>query len=207
MSGLPDQAVDWRVIQHAAKNDGCGCERRGGKWWLCPYHGGLNDGLAMCAAEIETMEQNVAILADESVTVREMEMKIRDGSLDLSSVLGPEGGSPAMKLMCGVILNIVLGDDNEEPPNYRGFELSFGPAGERLDRYRLWVECVKPGGKTSHEIRQELERAPALTEVDGVELCVVHDGLLYEGSSRCTTPVPGHECQGATLHTITEADS
>lgn len=113
-------------------------------------------------SDVERLQRNFAILADESMSVRDMEAKIRDNQLDLRAVVGPEGGGPAVKMIAALILNIVLGDDDEpEPPNYRGFELSVKPSGG-FDEYRLWVECVKPGGRTSHEIRAELEgRDPA----------------------------------------------
>jgi hypothetical protein len=108
-------------------------------------------------ADVERLQRNFAILAAESMSVRDMEAKIRNNELDLRAVVGPEGGGPAVKLIAALVMNVVFGDDDEpEPPNYRGFELKVNPGGT-FDEYRLWVECVKPGGKTSHEIRSEME--------------------------------------------------
>lgn len=113
---------------------------------------------ALAAEEdLERVERNFAILADESLSVRDLEVKIRNNELDLRAVLGPEGGGPAIKMIAALVMNIVFGDDDEpEPPNYRGFELRMKPGGA-FDEYRIWVECIKPGGKSSHELRAEME--------------------------------------------------
>lgn len=53
MGALPEQAVDSRVLDHMVREDvevqSCGCQsiNEGRKWRLCPYHDGMNDGLAM----------------------------------------------------------------------------------------------------------------------------------------------------------------
>jgi hypothetical protein len=110
-------------------------------------------------------------LVDADITYKDIELKIRDGHFDLTAI-GQDGGHPATKFLAAIMLNAILGDGNEEPPNYRGTEvhiehygdpvttqaeMGIKPAGE-FRPLRLWMEVVKPGGKTSHEIRQDLER-------------------------------------------------
>lgn len=58
MAALPEQAIDPRVFDHAIREDvpvqPCGCETRndGQTWFLCRYHDGMNDGLAIAAAPV-----------------------------------------------------------------------------------------------------------------------------------------------------------
>ena len=85
---------------------------------------------------------------------------MRDGTIDLTAVLG-DGAEPAMKWLAGVMLHVLLGegvDDPVEPDNYRMtvLEWSYVPEGE-FRPLRCTSEVIKPGGKSSHEIRRELE--------------------------------------------------
>lgn len=107
-------------------------------------------------------------LLDPELTVREMEMKVRDGQVYGNLVWG-EGSNQVMKMFAALMLHWVLGEPNTEPDNYRvteiqglaGFtEMALKVAGE-FRPYRVFVEVVKPGGKSSHEIRRELEARPA----------------------------------------------
>lgn len=121
----------------------------------------------------DLLEENrrLRAMVDADVTYKDLEVQIRDGHFHLTGI-GQEGGHPATKFLAAIMLNAILGPDNEEPPNYQGTELfiehdrepvtteaEFGikPAGE-FRELRCWIEVVKPGGKTSHEIRQDLER-------------------------------------------------
>jgi hypothetical protein len=94
--------------------------------------------------------------ADPNLSLRDLEMKIRDGFFDLRAVVGPEGGHPATKFLAAIMLNAALGEEGDEPPNYRTTEISIKPAGE-FDPVRAQLEVIKPGGRSSHEIRQRLE--------------------------------------------------
>lgn len=100
--------------------------------------------------------ENLTALVDPDLTFRELEAKIRDGSFHIHVVGGEEGGSPTLRLLAAVLLNILLGPDCEEPPNYRMVEWRIKPAGE-VESWRLIGEVVKPDGSSSHEIRQRLE--------------------------------------------------
>lgn len=101
-------------------------------------------------AEIERLR---GLLAPE-LTVKDLEIKIRDGQAILTATPGEETRQ-AMKLLAALMLNFVLGEDNEEPDNYRSAEVEVRPGGERP--MRAYVEIIKPGGRTSHEIRRDLE--------------------------------------------------
>lgn len=110
------------------------------------------------AAEAE-VERLVAML-DPEVSFRDMEAEMRDGKMNLSLVLG-EGQRPATKFLAAIMLHAILGDEGgeaEEPPNYRATNLEWElkPAGE-FDPLRCAIEIIKPGGKSSHEIRCDLE--------------------------------------------------
>jgi hypothetical protein len=68
MSALPEQAVDPLVLDHITQalglvaqhgsvdNHPCGCRWNDltGRWHLCRYHDGMNDGLAMAASPTPT---------------------------------------------------------------------------------------------------------------------------------------------------------
>lgn len=101
----------------------------------------------------------LCVIMDAGLSYRDLEMKFRDGSFDLHAVLGEEGGSPATKWLAAIMLHAALGEDGvPEPPNYLStvFEFGLSPAGE-FGQVRAVLEVIKPGGKSSHEIRQDLE--------------------------------------------------
>ena len=64
MGSMPESAIDAAVLEHIeglldADNlidialASCGCQwanPEGTRWWLCQYHDGMNDGLAMAMA-------------------------------------------------------------------------------------------------------------------------------------------------------------
>lgn len=114
-----------------------------------------SDALWEAAEEIERLHG----LLDPTLTFRDMEMKVRDGSLDLRAVMGEES-QPVFRFLAGIMLHFVLGEggpeDLEEPPNYRSGELVLKPAGG-FEEIHAAIEIVKPGGKSSHQIRVELE--------------------------------------------------
>jgi hypothetical protein len=97
-------------------------------------------------------------LTDPDLSIQDLEQHLRDGRLDLRVVTGPDGGHPATRFLAAVMLNAALGEDGTEPPNYRETTIEFDlrPAGE-IDHYRASLEVIKPGGRSSHEIRQDLE--------------------------------------------------
>ena len=101
---------------------------------------------------------NLRAIMDESLTFQDLEMSVRKGQVTLNAVLGPKGGSPHMKILAAVVLGVILGDGDEpaEPSNYRGFEFTLTPAGCNQE-LRVYVECIKPGGQSSVEIRKDLE--------------------------------------------------
>ena len=103
-------------------------------------------------AELERLR----LVVDEDVTYREIEAKIRDGSFTLRAIGGNEGGNPAFKVFAAVMLSLLLGDENEMPPNYRMIEFSVKPAGE-VDEICCSAEVLTRDGKTSHALRRELE--------------------------------------------------
>ncbi|HVT78425.1 MAG TPA: hypothetical protein VHD87_15415 [Acidimicrobiales bacterium] len=110
------------------------------------------DELAALRAEVARLN---AIL-EEGLSVRDLELKIRDGSIAINSIFGETaGGSPVVRFFAAMMLNLLLGEDNEEPPNYRSFCFDITPAGEPTMRF--YGEVIKPGGRSSHEIRQDLE--------------------------------------------------
>lgn len=89
------------------------------------------------------------------LTYRDLEMKVRNGTIDFKSVLG-EGSEVAMRWLATMMWHAILGDANEDPENYRSAALSIKPSGE-LQPISAYIEVIKPGGKSSHTIRQELE--------------------------------------------------
>lgn len=152
----------------------------------------LLDAIEALTAERDVLsERNAALeaIAGEEATFRELETKMRDGTVDLRAVWGEEGGHPAARFIAALLLNIVLGDGDEpeEPPNYRSAELSMKPAGE-FQPFRAFLEVVKPDGKSSHELRREVEaeRDAALAEVVKLrEAAAVVAGPLLEHWAEC----------------------
>jgi hypothetical protein len=112
------------------------------------------DGLT---AEVSALQRCADIL-DPEVTFRDLEAKVKDGKFDLWMGLGDES-KPAMKFLAAVMLHAALGEGafETEPPNYTACEMSIKPAGE-FEPLRAYLEVIKPGGQTSHEIRRGLER-------------------------------------------------
>lgn len=107
-------------------------------------------------AELRAENDRLWTLADPEVTFRDLEMKIRDGSFHLRTVSGTEGGTPAWRFVAALLFHLLLGEDNEMPPNYRGYEFSLKPA-NASDEITVVAEIVAPGGKSSHLIRRDLE--------------------------------------------------
>lgn len=98
------------------------------------------------------------LLADPTLSFKDMEMHIRDGRITFNGVFDQDGGAPAIRLFAALMFHMVLGEENELPPNYREykFELDITPGGE-FETLCLAVEVIRPGGETSHQIRQRLE--------------------------------------------------
>lgn len=122
---------------------------------------------AMLADEIARLR----LLCESDISVEEMEVKIRDGQL-LGHMMTKKG-DPAMRLVGALLLNVLLGDDDEYPPNYRSFEMMQKPAGKFENQaIRVYAEVIKPGGKTSHQIRADLEAEVARLEKRLEEACL-----------------------------------
>lgn len=96
------------------------------------------------------------LLLDDGLTFKELEAKIRDGALTVHAVGSDEQGAPALRFLAALLLHILLGENASLPPNYQAVEWSIKPAGE-TEPVRVCAEIVKPGGKSSHEIRRDLE--------------------------------------------------
>lgn len=113
------------------------------------------------AAEVERLEQVnsvVTAVIDKELTFRDLEAKMRDGALNVRAVLG-EGSQPVSKFLAALMLHFLLGegdDEPSEPPNYLSGEFSLVPAGG-FERITAVMEVVKPGGESSHKIRERLE--------------------------------------------------
>lgn len=112
----------------------------------------LEREVEMLRADVENQQK----IIDPFATVKDLEMKIRDGQIHLHVTGSEEGGSPGMRLLCALVLGGLLGEENEMPPNYRCTEWKFKP-GDSFEEYRIVAEFIGPGGKSSHEIRRELE--------------------------------------------------
>lgn len=106
--------------------------------------------------ELEADSRNLEILTDEALSVGDLEMKVRDGEVTIHAQGSTEGGSPVFRLIAALLLHMLLGEENEEPPNYRSCEWTIRPGGD-FKAYRLIGEAIKPGGRSSHEIRRDLE--------------------------------------------------
>lgn len=113
-----------------------------------------------CDVEAAGIIEGLRALVDPEFSYRDLETHIRDGTFELRAVGGKEGGDPAMRLLCAVLLNVLLGPENEEPRNYRMVQWELTAAGT-FEKWRVVAEIIKPGGKSSHEIREELEAALA----------------------------------------------
>lgn len=113
------------------------------------------DDVAELLAEVNRLRT----LTDPDITYRDLEAKFQDGTFDLRAVLDPEGGQPATRFLAAVMLHAALGEGQiEEPPNYCSTEFTFKPAGSfDIDAIRCCLEVIRPGGRSSHEIRRELE--------------------------------------------------
>lgn len=117
------------------------------------------------AAEAEV--DRLRDLIDPDVSFKDLEMKMRDGTMDLRMVLG-DGTQPAMKFIAMLMWHAILGEEEpepNEPPNYRATTLEWAvtPAGTG-QTLRCGIEVIKPGGKSSHEIRLDLEAKVARLE-------------------------------------------
>lgn len=98
------------------------------------------------------------ILLDADLTFRDLELKIRDDSVSLRGISDVDGGDAKVRWFAALLFHMFLGDDDTEPepPNYRSFEFELSPAGG-FETIRLAAEIIKPGGKSSHQIRRDLE--------------------------------------------------
>ena len=108
-------------------------------------------------AELEAEVRRLSLMVDVDLSYKDLEMKMRDGTIDLHMVTGEEN-RPAMKWLAAMMLHAAIGEGEfeTEPPNYSTVEISLTPAGQCVP-IRASLEVIKPGGKTSHEIRTELE--------------------------------------------------
>lgn len=124
----------------------------------------------MSVDELRAEVSRYRTLTDKDLTFKDLELLVRDGSLELNILSpGPEDGEDAttmgmaMKFLAVTMWHFLLGDDNTMPPNYRTGELHVSPAGSAAPIV-LVAEVLAPGGKSSHKIRRELEQRVAELE-------------------------------------------
>lgn len=118
--------------------------------------------------KLRAENERLRTLVDPEITFQELEMKIRDGNVLTKAVSGPEGGAPAWRLVAAMLFNLLLGEDNEMPPNYRTYEFTLKPANSMEDITCI-AEILAPGGKSSHDIRRDLE-----TQLERAQSAVGH---------------------------------
>lgn len=116
-----------------------------------------SDRVAQLEAENEALREEIRQLTTIE-NIEEIEVKIRQGeiSLGMTATEGqPPGFSRALKYLAAAGWVLLIGEEEEEPPNYRMGQLTLGPIGN--PELNIFIEVVKPDGKSSHQIRQELE--------------------------------------------------
>ena len=108
------------------------------------------------ADEIERLWE----ITDPELSVRELALKVSSGRVFIDIVSDP---TYATKLLAAMMYAYLTSNGKGEmPPNYlttdiEGLaEVGVSPAGE-FAKYRCIIEVVKPGGRSSHEIRLDLE--------------------------------------------------
>lgn len=114
------------------------------------------DEIERLRTERDEAETKLSVLLDTDLTVRDLEAKIRDGVFTLRLVSGPEGGNAIYKLVAAMLWHLLLGEDDEMPPNYRTIEFAIRPAQES-DEVRCTAAVLVPGGKSPHEMRVAAE--------------------------------------------------
>lgn len=109
-------------------------------------------------AELEADVDRLGELLDPTTTIEDIEMKIHRGEALATMRIGHGDGhaTPGIRLLAAIAMNALLGPERVEPENYRAWHLDITPAGT-FKPWRISFEVVKPGARTSHEIRQELE--------------------------------------------------
>lgn len=106
---------------------------------------------------LRSLNEAIAAVIDKELTYRDLEVKMRDGKLDVRAVLG-DGSQPVGRFLAAMMLHWLLGEgqgEPHEPPNYLSGEVKVAPAGS-FESLTCAMEVIKPGGKSSHKIREEL---------------------------------------------------
>ncbi len=116
-------------------------------------------------AELRAENERLVAILESDLTFRDIEAKWRSGGWSLRALSSEDDTTThaALLLISVLCLHVLLGADNEEPENYRSCEFGFKPGGG-FDNWRLFAEIVKPGGRSSHEIRRDLEGQLAALE-------------------------------------------
>jgi hypothetical protein len=121
-----------------------------------------NDCTPECKLEKDAMrarEEALVMLFEGKPTYKDLELSIKNGTLDIRAVVDPDGDQGgANRVLVALLLNFLLGDDGEYPPNYLSWEGEITLA-ESCQKVRFCIEVIKPGGRSSHQIRQDLEAA------------------------------------------------
>lgn len=122
-----------------------------------PSHQGQTSQEAQAALdEIDRLRA----LMDPEVTCRDLEMKMRDGRIDLRLISDPHENRTAhaaAKFLAALMLRFLYDDDAANPPpNYRSGHIRIKPAGH-FDEYECAIEVRMPRGRSSHDIRVDLE--------------------------------------------------
>lgn len=118
-------------------------------------------------AELQAENDRLTALLDSDMTYQQLEAKFRDGTISLTATSSEDDTvtHAVLRFVAALCLNALLGEDRVEPENYRSCEFHIKTAGE-FRSWRLIAEVVKPGGKSSHEIRRELEAQLGLERPD-----------------------------------------
>lgn len=107
---------------------------------------------------LRSLNEVLAAVVDKDLTFRDLEMKMRNGTIDVKAVLG-KGSQPVSRFLAALMLHFLLGEgpqDPQEPPNYLSGDFTVRPGGG-VEEITCAMEIIKPGGKSSHKIRAELE--------------------------------------------------
>lgn len=122
-------------------------------------HGADVRGHEEMAAALDEIDRLRAI-TDNDVTFSDLELKMRDGTIDLRAITDPNEdrtSHAAAKFLAALMLHFLYGDDAANPPpNYRSGHIKIRPGGS-YEEYECSIEVRMPHGKSSHDIRLELE--------------------------------------------------
>lgn len=100
-------------------------------------------------------------LMSADIGFRDIEMKMRDGTMNLNTISSQDDltSRAVFKFLAAMMYHALLGEDAQEPPNYRSGHVRIKPAGA-FEEIECAMEVRLTGGRnSSHDIRLELETA------------------------------------------------